>query len=565
MPGGLLSLVCYGDENELTNGNPQVTWFYKGFLRHTHFSQEPIQIPLEGPNLLTMDSPVLLKAKIPRQGDLLSDLVLRFNLPSIYSKAFISSDELGRLYLDRAYEFQWVRQIGARLIDTVTFTIGGQKIQEFNSDWIVARALMDLDNTQYNKWRYMVGDVPECFDPANGIYADLSGGVPAYPHVVAWRGSPGNPTPTQNNAPSIPGRVVRVPLGLWFSDYIANSLPLVGLQYLDAEIQIQLRPLRDLYTVLDPSGVRIRPGVRRLPYIPTDQYTGIWDEGLYGPLPDSLANLYAADTDPRETLRYFLTDISGAVPTADGWPLNATLEATYTFVTTSEQLVFAKKTLRYNVRQVQYFPFYGVNTRATYRLDVHNIATRMLFFARRSDAIPYRNQRSNLTNWMYPLASARPYVTPLVGMPTEAIDANGVTVRIGRSGLDLAGLQRRILRSAYLTANGQPLFDAQDAAYFNEYVPFRYHKGDGAPFQEFGLATQSEMWPLHVYSFALEGSSVEQPKGTLNTSRINRLELDADVEPIPVDANYTYELHVYMETMNFLEISSGLGGLKFAK
>jgi hypothetical protein len=550
MPGGLLSLVCYGNENVILNGNPQTTYFYKSFVRYTHFSQEPIQVPLDGPNLPLMDAPILLKAKIPRQGDLLSDLVLRFTLPDIFSKAYISQDEAGNYVLDRAYEFQWVRQVGVRMIDTVTFTIGGQKIQEFNSDWISARAAMDLNNTQYSKWRYMVGDVPELFDPANGIYADLSGGMPKYPNVVAWRGQA-----AQNNAPSIPGRVIRVPLGLWFSDYIQNSLPLVGLQYHDAEIQILLRPIRDLYTVLDPSGVRVRPGLKALPYIPTDQYTQVWNPALLGPLPPTLANLYVADTDPRETMRYFLTDISGAVPTNDGWPLNATLEATYTFLRTEEQLVFTKNTLRYNVRQMQNFPFYGINTRATYRLDVHNVASRVIFFTRRSDAIPYRNQATNFTNWMYPIAPQRPYVTPLMGMPAI----------VGRSGLNIAGTQRRILRDIFMTANGQPLFNAQDSAYFSEYVPFRYHKGDGMPFNDFGLATQTEMWPIHAYSFALDASSPDQPTGTLNTSRIDRFEMDVDVEPIPTMANYTYELQVFVETLNFLEISSGLGGLKFAK
>jgi hypothetical protein len=73
------------------------------------------------------------------------------------------------------------------------------------------------------------------------------------------------------------------------------------------------------------------------------------------------------------------------------------------------------------------------------------------------------------------------------------------------------------------------------------------------------------MWPLYTYSFALKSSEIDQPTGTLNTSRIDRLEIDVDVEPIPVDANYKYELQVFVETLNFVEISSGMGGLKFAK
>ena len=572
MPGGLLRLVCYGNENQFVNGNPQDTMFYKAFIRYTHFSQEPIQIPVDGPDSLYMDSPILVKAKIPRQGDLLSDLVLRFTLPDIFSKAFLREGLLG-IELDRKYEFAWVRQIGVQLIDTVTFTIGGQKIQEFTSDWIAARAAIDYDNTTYQKWRALVGDIPECFDPANGVYA-APGNL--YPNVMAWRGSTRLPKPVQNNAASIPGRVVRVPLGLWFSDFIANSLPLVALQYHEAEIQIKLRTIRDLYTVLDPAGVRLRSNAQSLPYLPTDQYTTVWNPQQLGPLPETLNNLYKTVTDISGSMRNFLTDISGAVPISDGWPLNMTLEALYTFVTPEEQRVFTKKTIRYNVRQAQNFIFNGVTSRETYRLDVHNIATRIAYFARRSDATTYRNQPTNLTNWIYTQGSKRPIAQPVGPDCSGAVYGesnafpsfylvNGAQIPIGNSGLNIQGLQRRILRNVFLTANGQPLFDSIDSEYFTTYVPFKYLKGDGMPYNDYGLATQGEMWPIHVYSFAIDGSSVQQPTGTLNTSRIDRLEMDIDVEPIPFLANYTYEIQVFVETLNFLEISNGLGGLKFAK
>lgn len=562
MPGGLLALACYGDQNTFVNGNPQFSYFYKVFRTYTHFAQEPIQIPLEGPNQLLMDAPILVKAKIPRQGDLLSDLTLRFSLPDVFSKAYVRSGPQGQLELDRKYEFAWVRQIGVRLIDRVTFTIGGQKIQEFNGDWIAARACLDLDNTTYAKWRVMVGDVPECFEPEQGVYADPSGG---YPNVMAWRGSPELPTPVQNNSPSIPGRIIRVPLGLWFSDFIGNSLPLVALQYDDCEIQIQMRPLRDLYTVLDPSGVRLRSNTRMLPYEPTDQYTATWNPVLYGPLPYTLNNLYETYSDLSGSMRYFLTDISGGVPAYDGWPLNATLEAVYTTVTDVERRTFALQPLKFPVRQMQLFTFSGVASRAAYRLDVHNLATRIVYFGRRSDTLTYRNQPINLTNWMYSTADKRPVAYPVAGaIPTE-VYVNGVLTPIGRAGLNVAGLQRRIIRNAFITANGQPLFDSQDSAFFSEYAPYKYLKGYAAPFGDMGLASQSEMWPMFTYSFALQASDPSQPSGTLNTSRVNRLEVDVDVEPIPTLARYTYDIYFYVETLNFLDIRSGMGGLTFAK
>ena len=590
MPGGLLALVCFGNENIIVNGNPQTTFFYKSFQRYVHFSQEPIQISLDGPNLLMTDAPILLKAKIPRQGDLLSDLVLRVNLPAIFSKAYLRKavdlsgnpilDISGNpmVSLDKKYEFQWARQIGVRMIDTITFTIGGTVVQRFNSDWIAARAALDYDLDTYQKWQSMVGDVAECFDPANGIYSDPTAPYGyTYPNVVAWRGSPGNPYPTQNNSPSIPGRVLRIPLGLWFSDFAENALPLVALQYHDSDITIQMRPIRDLYTILDSTGARVRPGVQTLPSNSTDQYSNIWNP-LYGTIPPSMNNLYGVSNDISGALRYFLTDISGAVPLADGWPLNATLEGTYTYLQDDVRIMFTSRTLRYNVRQMQAFTFWGVSTRNTYRLDVHNIATRIVFFARRSDSVTYRNQNLNLTNWMYPLGKDRPYVTPapIPGYdvyPSLAIEQTPPypikppyvpILPLGRSGLNIAGTQRGIITNVFMTANGNPIFDTEDAGYFTQYVPFQYLNGNATPAADFGLASQTAMWPLFTYSFALNSSQVDQPSGTLNMSRIDRFEIDVDVWPIPYLARYTYNLYAFVETLNFLEVTSGLGGMKFA-
>jgi hypothetical protein len=552
MSGGLIALVSFGNENTVINGNPQLTYFYKAFVRHTHFSIEPIQIPLEGPQQLQLDAPILVKARIPRNGDLLSDLVLRVDVPEIYSKAYIDTTVDPPTLQQTPQQFKWVRQLGLRMIDRVTFLVGGTKVQEFTSDWIAARALLDMDQSEYQKWRILIGDVPELFDPGNGIYSDpeLQGG---YPNVVVWPTAPG----AQTNAPSIPSRRLRIPLGLWFSDYIENALPLVALQSHYAEIHIQLRPIRDLYTIRDPSGVRVRYGHKLGEYLPTDQYTGIWDPALYGPLPPTLNNYYVSYTDPTGAPRYFYTDISGARPNSDGWPMNMTLEGSFVFLTDAERKVFATRTLSYLVRQVQPFLFPGVIGKSRYEVDVHNIATRAVWFARRSDALQYRNDYLNLTNWIY--TTQRPYVTP-VGYPPRT----GELALIGRSGLSLPGLQQRILRNATFVANGTNLFDPKDERYFTDYVPYKYLKGNTIPYENYGLASQFEMWPLHTLSFALHGSDPRQPSGTLNTSRIDKLQFDFDVEPIPIGALYTYNVSLFVESLNFLEISNGMGGLKFA-
>ena len=75
--------------------------------------------------------------------------------------------------------------------------------------------------------------------------------------------------------------------------------------------------------------------------------------------------------------------------------------------------------------------------------------------------------------------------------------------------------------------------------------------------------SQTALSPLYSYSFALN-AGVLQPSGTINTSRIARIDLEADVQALPNDANYSFNFTVFAESINFLEIASGLGGMKYS-
>jgi hypothetical protein len=68
---------------------------------------------------------------------------------------------------------------------------------------------------------------------------------------------------------------------------------------------------------------------------------------------------------------------------------------------------------------------------------------------------------------------------------------------------------------------------------------------------------------LVVYPFGLSSPGA-QPDGSLNTSRIRLLQLDLNPYPLLANTNYSYNFAVYIENMNWVAISSGLGGLKYA-
>lgn len=513
MPGGaLISLTSYGTQNLLLNGNPDFTYFYKVFKKYSHFATESVTIPLDGPNELFYDNEITVRAKIPRVTDLIGDINLVVDLPDIYSK-----------YVDpnlrpNQYEFQWTSAIGAHMIRRVSFTIGGSKIQEFDSDYIIASAYLDQDSDSLQKWRALVGDVPELVDPAKGIYAGGSQGI-GYPSVVE------DPTQIQQtNRPSIFGRTLRIPLPFWFTSSTFKALPLVALQYHECDVQITFRPLNELYTVLDPSGVRVRPG-RRLAYFD-----------------DVNQPVYIADEADAQEIRNFYVDYNATVPNLNNLNVNARLEASFISLTDEERKVFATIPLNYLVTQVRRYTLDNITGRELFNLELSNPVTRLIVLPRRSDSYDERNQHSNYTNWWnYP-------VYPFTPSPGASTIVNTVF----SSGLLRPATQDQIIRSLRLLINGTEYQEAKDDTYYGTYTHYRGIKGGFDPITRY----------MHVFPFQVNPPD-DQPSGSINASAIRLFELEIDPYPLPANPSYVYNVSVYAESYNFVTIASGLGGLKY--
>ena len=513
--GGLLSLIAYGTQNVLLSGNPQMTYFYKAFRRYTHFSMENVTTTMDGPNELFFDQKILLRAKIQRVGDLLSDMYFTFRLPDIYSKYVPPS-----VQRTNQYQFQWVRYIGAAIINNAAFFVGGQKIQEFDGAYLMTRARADYDADSFQKWRILIGDVPELIDPAKGIYA---GGTNAtgYPHV--FRDST-QPAGGQANRPSIFGQDIHVPLSFWFSEATSQALPLVGLQYHDCEVQITLNPINQLYTYLDASGFRVAPNFR-----------------MNAPTSDILMNIpvYGTTLDLSGQIKYFLTDHGTTPPIMNQWYLNPRIQSTYIYLPSDEQKLFATTPLSYVFNQITPYPFQGLYNRQVLDLDTHNPLTRLLFFTQRSDTTS-RNDFANITNWWnfpYPPYHPTPGNTPM-------------NVSAFSSGIFVPQGQMNILRAIRVLCDGNEIQEEKTIDYFTKIIPWRFNSGQPKTL-------------VPIYSFALH-SPTPQPCGSLNSSLIRNFQVEVDVFPLPSGTTYTYNLTIYVESLNFFEVTSGMGGVKYA-
>ncbi len=520
MPGGgIYGFVTYGSQNILLSANPDMSYFYKVYRKYTHFAEESFNLPFDGPNELKWDQSIQIRVKLARYADLVRDTYFVFTLPDIYSK-FVEARQ------PYQYEFAWTRFIGCRIIQNCAFFIGGQKIQEFDGSYIAAKANVDLDNTRYQKWRALVGDVPDLYDPANGEYSGgLSNGAVqgSYPTVY--------PDPTlagvaQTNRPSIFGRDIYVPLPFWFTQDSTLSLPLCALQQQEVEIQLTLRPLKELYTLKDLSGYTVAPGYymsatpdQYLRNLPTYTETAATDNNNY-------------------YINNFLVDINYASPLKNEIPYNPRLYSTYVYLSDEERVVFSSTELKYIVSQTTRYNYPSEYKRNYLQLEIHNPITRLLIAPRRSDAI-YRNDQFNFTNWLDGKAPFLP--TPSLAPPASSYKTSGLLLPQG---------QRDIIRNIKVICDGNEIQDDRPAAYFTRVVPYKYYDGPNSLL-------------IAPYPFSLKQSAV-QPAGSINASRIRNFQVDFDPWPLPAPTTYVYDVTIYVESINWVVIASGTGGLKYA-
>jgi hypothetical protein len=525
MPGGgLFSLVAYGAQNVLLSGNPDFTYFYKTYKKYAHFAEESVTFAMDGPQDLSYNQPIQVRFKLQRVADLVRDIYFVFDLPDIYCK-YIESfpTKTGRA---SQTNFSWANYIGCHIIQNIGFYIGGQKIQEFNGDYITVKAQCDLNKDAYQKWQTIVGNIPELYDPANGTYAGGSTRT-GYPLVYNNNGQ-GNSTttPANVNRPSIRGRQLQVPIPFWFSETTFGALPLVALQFHECEIQITLRPINELYRVLDNNGYQVAPG-----------YT--YNASPIELQPENIFYTSASDISD-VTINNFLTDIGTPIPLLNTWPLNPRIELTYVYVTDEERLQFSSESLQYLVRQVTLYSFDSIVSRQFVELNTHNPIERILIVPRRSDSLLYRNQNNNYTNWINP---NKPPFLQANGWPST-VNLTSSTGRFVLNG------QQSILRTLSILGDGNVLQEEKPIEYYTQVVPWKYVIG----------TPDSN---LIVYPFSLTSPNT-QPNGSINSSRIKSFQLDLNVYPLPTNSFYQYAVNVYVESLNWVTIASGMGGLKYA-
>ena len=179
MPVGSFENVAFGGRDKYLTGCPQISFFRSVYRRHTNFAIETVentftQIPQFGKRT---------SVKIPRYGDLLSQIYLYVTLPAL--------EDNSKYY---------IYGVGNALIKQIDLVIGGQLIDRHYADWLNIWGELTTPPEQLMGYDKQVGNQ----------YNTNTGETKLY-----------------------------IPLRFWFNRHLGLVLPFIALQFHDISLDIE--------------------------------------------------------------------------------------------------------------------------------------------------------------------------------------------------------------------------------------------------------------------------------------------------------------------------------------
>ena len=94
MPSGLIQIVAYGAQDLFLTGIPEITFFKFLYKRYTNYAMEFIELNLDGNKNFGEE----ISCEIPKNGDLINDIILKVSLPSVSLNKTTSNEEIEQNY-----------------------------------------------------------------------------------------------------------------------------------------------------------------------------------------------------------------------------------------------------------------------------------------------------------------------------------------------------------------------------------------------------------------------------------------------------------------------------------
>jgi len=557
MPGGLLNLVAYGNQNVYLNGNPSKTFFKTTYKKYTNFGLQKFRIDFDGQRNLRTTESSKFTFRMKRYAELLMDTYLVVQLPTVWSPIYPPQDCSSNW---APYEFKWIDDLGTQMIEEVEISVGGQTLNKYSGAYLLAMVQRDFSTEKKALYDNMTGNISELNDPGN-----VAPRVNAYPNAYYTDS-------TQGPEPSIRARKLYIPINFWFTMAAKMAFPLVALQYNELEINITLRPIQELIVIRD-----IEDQENNYPYIQPNFNDPLQQFYRFLQPPPDVALSNTSYQDKRTN-----------------WNADIHLISTYGFLTEEESKVFAAQEQKYLFKSVYDWKFSNVTGSQRVKLEsTMGMISSWMWTFQRSD-INLRNEWSNYTNWPYKeLPKNSTYADPSGNWSVP--DCSGGT-NIGpgynplenpifghSSGLVTTGVfhpenQRDILLQLGILLDGKYRENVLDEGIYNyveKYVRTSGNAPDG----------------LYNYSFAIHNDPFDfQPSGAMNMSKFKDIQLEFTTYSPPLDPNaqvfdicdssgnligvnkpswriydYNYDMTVFEERYNVITFVGGNCGLMYAR
>jgi len=561
MAGGLLNLVSQGQQNIILNGNPEKTFWKATYVKYTNFGKQNFRLDYEGSPTLNLTAESTFTFKVKRYADLLMDSYISLTLPNIWSPILppqpITNPDGTTSYTGWApYEFQWIENLGAQIIERITITCGNQKLQEYSGKYILASAQRDFSAQKLALFNEMIGNIPQLNDPAN-----YGARVNAYPNAFYTTSAAGA-------QPSITGQTLYIPLGAWFNLKTQQAFPLVSLQYNELQISVTFRPINQWFTIRDVMDYNnnfpiIAPNFNQF-YMQFYRFLQTPPDEILGP--------------------------TSYVDTRTIWNAEINLNCTYCFLSNDESTLFAKNEQKYLFKQIYEKPYYNITGQNKINLDSIGMVISWLFYLQRSDA-NLRNQWSNYTNWPYsfmpqdvtPASTAGDYNITNPSQPSATGIGPGLNPNGTLSGLYTTGVYnpqniQYILVAMGILLDGQYRENMLPSGVYNFIEKYTRTAGNAPP-------------GLYCYNFCLDTSPYNlQPSGAMNMSRFTNIQFEFTTISPPFDPyaqvlticdpttgelvgvnkptwriyDYNFDLYLMEERINMVVFVGGNAGLLYA-
>ena len=563
MPGGLLNIIAYGNQNIILNGNPSKTFFKSTYAKYTNFGMQKIRIDHNSNRILDLANETIFTFKIPRHAELLMDTYLVTSLPHIWSTVLPPTENND---IWKPYQFKWVKNLGTTMIKNVRIMVGTTVIQEYNGDYMRCMTERDFSTEKKNQFDIMSGNTSEFNEPENYENRRFH-----YPNAFY-----NNPN-LVDREPSIRGRRLYIPLSPWFMNSSKFALPLVSLQYSEVTIEVTMRPIKELFTIntILPINTNIQD----------DTYSTKISQLYERIQPDFTIdrhNMYRF-LQPPPTIELNAGDYDNKTNT---WNTDVHIIANYGFLTSEESTIFACQEQKYLIKDVKTTVFHNIVGSKKVKIDTNALVSNWMWFYRRNDAYK-RNEWSNYTNWK---TSKIPYNLIKDFTPTDFYfrgEQLGPSSDIN-SDLTQEATNIRITPDFSMT-NTKFILETFSIIIDGKIREAEFDAGVYQYIEKYNNTKSASDNGIYYYNFCLDTTNYMQPTGAMNLSRFKNIEFemttlvpnvredyetftlcDEDGGVIGVTKNediyeYAYDMNLFEERYNILRILSGNGGLLFAR